>query len=350
MTSEAGRPQAPPPPRPPNLLRLPLNQRGRDWFVGDMHGEFELLSRFIDKVGFDMGKDRLIAVGDLIDRGPHSQRLLDLFGGSPRWFFSALGNHDAMMREALVYGSFDAGRTWLHNGSRWIDNLGEEMLESLKKAVLRMPLAIEMPLADGRKVGVVHAEIPQGRSWSDLNSFRVSGDEAVDAGSFDGSAVLWGRSRVFNAQMVRELPRPPDDVSLGVRQKTLDLLQPVAGIDLVVMGHTRLKPKIPLPCSNMLWIDTGGGYDGGRLSFVDILSGDYVQLSHAAPRFRRGRLRRPCSLKGWKLTPEQRRLATAEIAIQEEKNRIVLAMFGFRYADEPAEQNRENADDDPLLQ
>lgn len=315
-----------------------------------MHGEFRLLTQFIEKVGFDFGKDRLIAAGDLVDRGPQSRELLDLFGGSPKWFHSVLGNHDAMFREAMLFHSFDAERTWWRNGGNWFEKVSPEHREQLKQAILRMPLAIEVLLSDGRRVGVVHAEIPVGLTWSDVDNFIVRGDEAADVGNFNGNAVLWGRSRVRNALMVRKYPRA-EVATMGLRSKTLEHLQPVPGIDLLVMGHTRLDPQVPLPVSNLLWIDTGGGYEGGRLTFVDLAASEYVQLSHTGRRFRRGKLRRPWSLKGWQLTKEQKKLAAAELEIQEKKNRRVLAMFGFAYPDDLGDTPVDGKKDpDPSLQ
>ena len=54
----------------PLIRRFPLNRRGRDLAVGDIHGYFALLQQALNRVGFDPVCDRLFSVGDLTDRGP----------------------------------------------------------------------------------------------------------------------------------------------------------------------------------------------------------------------------------------------------------------------------------------
>lgn len=49
---------------------LDVNRRGRDFIVGDLHGQKALLERALPLVNFDPAADRLIALSDLIDRGP----------------------------------------------------------------------------------------------------------------------------------------------------------------------------------------------------------------------------------------------------------------------------------------
>lgn len=51
----------------PHLLKLPHNQAGRDFVVGDLHFKTRELHKGLQALGFDKSVDRLIAVGDLID-------------------------------------------------------------------------------------------------------------------------------------------------------------------------------------------------------------------------------------------------------------------------------------------
>lgn len=64
----------------------------RTLVVGDIHGCWEELVALLDKarIGPD---DRVIAIGDVCDRGPASDRVLDLFLTRPRTF-SIQGNHE----------------------------------------------------------------------------------------------------------------------------------------------------------------------------------------------------------------------------------------------------------------
>lgn len=280
--------------RPDNVLRLEANHKGRDWIVGDIHGEIGLLEAFFKSVKFDSSRDRLIAVGDLVDRGPGSQQVLELFGKSDAWFYSALGNHDAMMRECLLFNDYYSRRAWAINGSQWAQGLIEDEKIRLAKLLLRMPLAIELSMRDGRRVGVVHAETPPSSSWQDIHSYSISGYDAAEMGYAAGAQLIWGRSRALVAQLLRRYPTG----SIFKSEQKLHakkLLEPINGIDLVVMGHTRLQPAAPLRISNMLWIDTGAGYEGGRLTFVDLESESYIQCAHGKAQIRRRKLPKPRS-------------------------------------------------------
>jgi len=78
------------------------NKSGKDYVVGDIHGEFRNLQLLLDKIGFDIYKDRLFSVGDLCDRGQHSEDLLHWMNYD--WFIPVKGNHESMIIN-YFYGS-----------------------------------------------------------------------------------------------------------------------------------------------------------------------------------------------------------------------------------------------------
>ena len=55
-----------------------MNENGRDLVVGDVHGCFRTLDHALSEFGFDPSRDRLFGVGDLVNRGPHSEGRADL--------------------------------------------------------------------------------------------------------------------------------------------------------------------------------------------------------------------------------------------------------------------------------
>ena len=57
---------------------------GADFVVGDVHGCFRTLRRAMNAVDFNPERDRLFAVGDLVNRGPHSYEAIDWLGRSGR--------------------------------------------------------------------------------------------------------------------------------------------------------------------------------------------------------------------------------------------------------------------------
>jgi diadenosine tetraphosphatase ApaH/serine/threonine PP2A family protein phosphatase len=65
--------------------------------IGDLHGCFDELTDLIELVNLRRD-DRVVAVGDLIVKGPKSREVLDLFIQDKR-FSSVIGNHDRKLRQ-----------------------------------------------------------------------------------------------------------------------------------------------------------------------------------------------------------------------------------------------------------
>lgn len=63
-------------PNRPLVRRFDRKPLGRDLIVGDAHGCFTKLQASLDAVGFNLERDRLFSVGDLVDRGPESAHTL----------------------------------------------------------------------------------------------------------------------------------------------------------------------------------------------------------------------------------------------------------------------------------
>jgi serine/threonine protein phosphatase 1 len=68
-----------------------------DYAIGDIHGCLEKIVRLLDRLRYDPAADRLIFLGDYIDRGPDSKGVIDLLlrlqRENPANIF-LLGNHE----------------------------------------------------------------------------------------------------------------------------------------------------------------------------------------------------------------------------------------------------------------
>jgi bis(5'-nucleosyl)-tetraphosphatase (symmetrical) len=65
-----------------------------DYALGDIQGCYEPLMRLLDSIKFNDTTDRLWFVGDLVNRGPDSLRVLRFIQALPRTPRITLGNHD----------------------------------------------------------------------------------------------------------------------------------------------------------------------------------------------------------------------------------------------------------------
>ncbi|RMF75611.1 MAG: serine/threonine protein phosphatase [Alphaproteobacteria bacterium] len=213
---------------------LPANTAGRDFFLGDLHGETGKLAAALESVGFDPGRDRVIAVGDLIDRGPDSLQALAL--AEEPWFFTVRGNHEQMMADALAAGADSpAFAHWMINGGAWIKRVDPAVWPDLRARVLAMPIAITLRRSRGAPIGVVHAEYPLPR-WDLLDTALA--DPPLR------ERLLWGR-RILRAGA----PHITEDVAATVH------------------GHTPI-PR-PAVLGNAVFIDTGAVY-GGPLTLMPL--------------------------------------------------------------------------------
>ena len=179
----------------PGIMRLRRNECGRDLIVGDLHGMRELLETELERIEFDKSRDRLICVGDLIDRGPDSLGTLRLL--SEPWFVSVMGNHDfAAALNCMAMRAPVSAEGYMEMRilpEPWLLGLGNVEEREIVDRVSRLPLVIE--ISAGRDIaGVVHAEVPPAfSSWESFIEWveRQSSEQEKR----DWSAqLLWGRS------------------------------------------------------------------------------------------------------------------------------------------------------------
>ena len=217
--------------------------------IGDLHGCAKTLDALLDRLALTSA-DRLVFVGDYIDRGPDARgvidRLLDLEeaswqGTGPVCTFLR-GNHDQMMLDHLNgTGDYDL---WLSNG-------GVFTLESYASAgEVRIPpahasfLAQTTLLYDTPEAAFVHAGLDPALSVEE-NLRRASPD-----------VLLWTRDHL--------------DADLSAWEK------------VVVCGHTPVAEPINRP--QLIGIDTGAVFAGrpglGRLTAVRLPEREFIAVDN----------------------------------------------------------------------
>ena len=194
-----------------------INSNGIDYFVGDIHGNLSGLLAHLNTLGFNFVNDRLFACGDLINRGEDSIGCLELL--MQPWFFSVLGNHEAMFLRSFEEPAFY--QALVKNGGEWVRSSAHQPSKLMALAQLiriKMPLTLSVQTEQGT-VGVVHADAPQ--HWSAI--------------TLDNACIhhcLWSRRNMVEG-------------NTGIN---------IDGVVFTVHGHNSVHR--PVIINNQIWIDT----------------------------------------------------------------------------------------------
>lgn len=236
VRSDSGRPGAGTPVHA-GIACFPRNAQGRDFVVGDLHGCFRALEQALQCARFDRGRDRLFAVGDLVDHGPDSAEVVDWLARP--WFHAVRGNHD-QMAIGVARGRHDRAH-YAASGGAWFLALPAAVQKSIADALDALPLGIEIDHAVGR-IGIVHASVPD----HDWNRFVEALHAARSRSAYRRllEQALWSRVRIQSGDE-----------------------DPVAGVALVFTGHSVVHA--PGHLANVVFVDTGAGY-GGAPTVTDI--------------------------------------------------------------------------------
>ena len=147
----------------PRYLALPANLHGRDFVVGDLHGQYSVLRSLLEQADFQSDIDRLFLVGDLIDRGPENEKCLQLLL-EPN-VKAVQGNHELMFYQAATNSSpWMTLKDYWHedNGGGWTRDWFERKAPELTfwaHQVSRLPYVIHVEAGRRAPFWMVHAEL-----------------------------------------------------------------------------------------------------------------------------------------------------------------------------------------------
>ena len=235
---------------PPAVGRVEANEDGRDFVVGDVHGEFETLQALLARLEFRPGHDRLFALGDLINRGPRSADALAWMEGG-RIALSVRGNHEDALLELLNFAERNPwAPTWAiaKQLPAWFArDVPRESWPRWLAVIRSMPIAATVCTRHG-PVGLVHAS-PTARRWDTMLEQLRAGDRYTASLAMNSIA----RARRYAQQAAFE------GVPLG---------ESIAGVRAVLTGHYVLDA--PRVTGNVWHLDTGAGTANGRLTAARI--------------------------------------------------------------------------------
>ena len=238
------------------VLRIGLNDMGRDFVVGDIHGTYEPLFNALHEVGFIPGMDRLFCLGDLVDFGEASERCLEVL--NIPGVYSVRGFRE--QRILSIYGSDvldeeEAHYHQYHDGGAWWTRLRTFERRHIIHRFSQLPLAIQVETREGM-VGLVHAEVPLGMSWDCFIGRLETNDRLMQFSALTGSTRIAKSDR-----------------------------SGVPGVWRLFAGSTVQRDGVDV-LGNVVYIDTGAviakqpaGGEGYGLTMLELTAGVQIQGS-----------------------------------------------------------------------
>lgn len=137
------------------------------YLIGDLQGCDEPLQRLLEAIAFSPSRDRLLVLGDLVNRGPASAKVLRRmqgFGGAAQ---SLLGNHDLHLL-GVAHGARKVGRK---------DTLAAVLEAPDREAMLdwlrHQHMAVRHDIGGGTLLAVHAGVLPQ---WTVEDTMRVAAE------------------------------------------------------------------------------------------------------------------------------------------------------------------------------
>ncbi len=214
-----------------SIHKLEENHSGKDYIIGDVHGNAHLLNEVIAQL---TPKDRLFIVGDLFDRGGGEVDVYKTIFSHPN-IYAVQGNHEDMLLKACSPHATETDiRSFLQNGGSWVlrdafdrDALNKHMehtghnpyslkdlfmaspkvpeLQEITGYVQDLPYVIQVG-SSGHAFNVCHADLPF--SDHDLDVLSRSQMALPDKAK---QHVMWAREKSANGPtFAKEGGRHPD--------------------------------------------------------------------------------------------------------------------------------------------
>ena len=96
-------------------LQARIEDGHKVWAVGDIHGHLATFRALVHRLNLS-SEDRIICLGDMIDRGPDSAGLIEFIRSDER-IICLKGNHEQMaIRCAQEKGQIELWKPWLERG------------------------------------------------------------------------------------------------------------------------------------------------------------------------------------------------------------------------------------------
>ncbi|MGH9844413.1 MAG: metallophosphoesterase family protein [Blastocatellia bacterium] len=212
-------------------MQMPPEKNGpaRTLIIGDIHGKLDLFNRLLEAIEYRPDEDRLILIGDLVDRGEDSrgvvERAIELKSASPNNVIVIRGNHEAMMLAALARPESEAAELWYYNGGietlqSYADEEGNlDVPESHWDFIASLPTWYE----DDHAI-YVHAGLPEDDRGNFLHPKETS----------ESPELYWARNRRFFSEYSGKtvvFGHTITGMIFGQREKVWMMRESLVGVD-----------------------------------------------------------------------------------------------------------------------
>uniref|UniRef100_A0A6C0EPZ5 Calcineurin-like phosphoesterase domain-containing protein n=1 Tax=viral metagenome TaxID=1070528 RepID=A0A6C0EPZ5_9ZZZZ len=224
----------------------------KTFVIGDIHGRYEALKECLLKAKFNFLNDKLIVLGDIVDGGYNTDKVIELLLKIPNLKF-VLGNHDLWVIEHIKNG-------WSED--IWLGQGGANTLKCYGGRVVKEGgMYKDDVILDGSKINipVTHQELfNRGVFYHIENDMLfVHGGFNIDKGieNTDKHELVWDRDIIKYAQKNK-----------------------IPGYNKVFIGHTTTQminnKTDPIKLNNLWMLDCGAGWNG-KLCIMDINTEEY---------------------------------------------------------------------------
>lgn len=241
----------------------------REFVTSDTHGCAERLIDCLDQAKFNYQKDKLIHLGDIVDRGPDSKGVVDLLLSITN-LISIKGNHDHWWLQYLVMRH---GAPHIHS------HMTQGGVATVESYINKVTGGLEVPRQHEEffRKQLIHYTDEQNRFFTHAGYDRM---EKVE--NQEDTVFAWDREMMKDAMLLREGQPYPDvnnfkRVFVGHNATTYWSIEEAGqyskdGVLPILLKideqHTQRCDK-PIYKANIVDVDTGGCY-GGKISLLDI--------------------------------------------------------------------------------
>jgi len=231
----------------------------KKFVIGDIHGRYKALKEVLKKAKFDYKKDKLIILGDVVDGGYNSYKVVEELLKIKNKIF-IIGNHDEWFMNHIKTGW--AEEIWLQQG-------GCNTLKSYGAEVKEADYITEESLVDtrGLNIPVTHQDFfNEGVFWhvEDEMMFVHGGfNPSVPMDKQEREVLLWDRSLIERMRNGKKTMWKKIFVGHTTTQ--------TYGSSVEIIDCFK-----PIKFNNLIMMDTGAGWNG-KLTIMNIKTEKYWQ-------------------------------------------------------------------------